>query len=76
MPGASLLSIIDFKRKQLRNERLKKSTFPQLVTEHPVTFNKTSCQILMLFHEFYENIHLIANFMLSPYKKIILKFCI
>ena len=76
MPGAILLSIIDFKRKQLRNERLKKSTFPQLVTEHPVTFNKTSCQILMLFHEFYENIHLIAIFMLSPYKKIVLKFCI
>ena len=60
MPGALLLSIIDFKRKQLRNERFKKSTCPQLVTEHPVAFNKTSCQILML----------------SPYKKMILKFCI
>ena len=54
MPPALLLSIIDFKRKRLRNERLKKSTCPQLVTEHPVTLNKTSCQILMLFHEFYK----------------------
>ena len=66
MPGALLLSIIDFKRKQLRNERLKKSTCLQLVTEHPVTFNKSSCQILMLFHEFYENIHLIAILHLNP----------
>ena len=69
MLKALLLSIIDFKRKQLRIERLKKSTCPQLVTEHPVTFNKTSCQILMFFQEFCENIHLIAIFMLSPYKK-------
>ena len=76
MPGAILLSIIDFKRKQFRNERVKKRTCPQLVTEHPVTFNKTSCQILMLFHEFYKNIHMIAIFMLSPYKKKLLKFYI
>ena len=69
MPGALLLSIIDFKRKQLRNERVKKTTCPLLVTEHPVTFKKTSCQIVMLFHEFYENIHLIGIFMFFPYKK-------
>ena len=35
----------------------------------PVTFNKTSCQIVMLLHEFYKNIHLIAIFMLFRYKK-------
>ena len=76
MPGALLLATIDFKRNQLKNERLKKSTCSQLITVHPVTFNKTSCQILMLFHDFYENIHMITIFMLPSSKKMILKFCI
>ena len=62
MLGALLLSILDFKRKRLRNERVNKVHAQVWVTEHPGNFNKTSCQILMLFHEFYENIHLIAIF--------------
>ena len=65
MPDALLLAIIDFKRKHM----------PTIGHRAPSpTFNKTSWQILMLFHESYEYIHLIAIFMLSPNKTMILKF--